>query len=189
MNRSRIFPSLMIAGTSGYVKFAAAGGGMAALLHVGRSSSSSPAQAKLRAPLGRADPARSADYCPPRLRCDGMRPLWGISFAGQNHSRRWRQVGGPRRVSPTVLKSDGPRRSPLLLSIHGTTAKELRPASGRAGATIGASKASRTPECGTLCCRRRGMAALLHVGRSSFSSSFLTGEELRARTIHADGDK
>ena len=105
MNRSRIFPSLMIAGTSGYVKFAAAGGGMAALLHVGRSSSSSPAQAKLRAPLGRADPARSADYCPPRLRCDGMRPLWGISFAGQNHSRRWRQVGGPRRVSPTVLKA------------------------------------------------------------------------------------
>ena len=63
--------------------------------------------------------------------------------------------------------------------------EELRPASGRAGAAIGASRASRTPECGTLCCRRRGMAALLHVGRSSFSSSFLT----LVRTIHAAGDK
>ena len=112
-----------------------------------------------------------------------------FSFASQNHSRRWRQVGGPRRVSPTVLKAAGPRRSPLLLSIRGTTTEELRPASGRAGAAIGASRASRTPECGTLCCRRRGMAALLHVGRSSFSSSFLTREELRVRTIHADGDK
>ena len=108
-----------------------------------------------------------------------------FSFASQNHSRRWRQVGGPRRVSPTVLKAAGPRRSPLLLSIRGTTTEELRPASGRAGAAIGASKASRTPECGTLCCRRRGMAALLHVGRSSFSSSFLT----LVRTIHAAGDK
>ena len=67
--------------------------------------------------------------------------------------------------------------------------EELRAASGRAGAAIGASRASRTPECGTLCCRRRGMAALLHVGRSSFSSSFLTREELRVRTIHAAGDK
>ena len=150
--------------------------------------------------MGRADPARSADYgheggggrAPRRIRqsrsChrreqsfahsgvrhallppegDGSSAPCGaelfflFSYAGraasQNHSRRWRQVGGPRRVSPTVLKSDGPRRSPLLLSIHGTTAKELRPASGRAGATIGASKASRTPECGTLCCRLRGM--------------------------------
>ena len=112
-----------------------------------------------------------------------------FSFASQNHSRRWRQVGGPRRVSPTVLKAAGPRRTPLLLSIHGTTAEELRPASGRAGAAIGASRASRTPECGTLCCRRREMAALLHAGRSSFSSSFLTREELRVRTIHAAGDK
>jgi hypothetical protein len=33
-----------------------------------------------------------------------------------------------------------------------------------------------------------GDGALLHVGRSS-SSSFLTQEELRARTIHAAGDK
>ena len=63
--------------------------------------------------------------------------------------------------------------------------EELRPASGRAGAAIGASRASRTPECGTLCCRRRGMAALLHVGRSSFSSSFLT----LVKAIHAAGDK
>ena len=113
----------------------------------------------------------------------------GFSFASQNHSRRWRQVGGPRRVSPTVLKAAGPRRSPLLHSSRGTTTDELRTASGRAGATIGASKASRTPECGTLCCRLRGMVALLHVGRSSFSSSFLTREEQRARTIHAAGDK
>jgi hypothetical protein len=45
----------------------------------------------------------------------------------------------------------------------------LRAASGRAGATIGASKASRTPECGTLCCRQRGMEALLHAVRSSSS--------------------
>jgi len=37
------------------------------------------------------------------------------------------------------------------------TQEELRPTSGRAGATIGASKASRTPECGTLCCRLREM--------------------------------
>ena len=32
-----------------------------------------------------------------------MRLLRGFSFASQNHSRRWRQVGGPRRVSPTDL--------------------------------------------------------------------------------------
>ena len=84
----------------------------------------------------------------------------------RNHSRRWRQVGGPRRVSPTVLKSAEPRRSPLLLSIHGTTAEELRAASGRAGAAVGASRASRTPGCGTLCCSLRRMTALLHAGRN-----------------------
>jgi hypothetical protein len=38
------------------------------------------------------------------------------------------------------------------------------------GAAIGASRASRTPECGTLCCRQWGMAALLHAGRSSSSA-------------------
>jgi hypothetical protein len=48
--------------------------------------------------------------------------------------------------------------------------KKLRPASGRAGAAIGASRASRSPECGTLCCRQRQMDALLHAVRSSFSS-------------------
>ena len=37
------------------------------------------------------------------------------------------------------------------------TQEELRPKSGRAGAAIGASKASRSPECGTLCCRQWGM--------------------------------
>ena len=37
------------------------------------------------------------------------------------------------------------------------TQEELRATSGRAGAAIGASRASRTPECGTLCCRQRGM--------------------------------
>ena len=45
--------------------------------------------------------------------------------------------------------------------------KTLRTASGRAGAATGASRASRTPECGTLCCRLGRMDALLHVGRSS----------------------
>ena len=65
-----------------------------------------------------------------------MRLIRGFSFTSQNHSRRWRQVGGPGRVSPTVLKVAGPRRSPLLLSIHGTTTEELRTASGKAGAAL-----------------------------------------------------
>jgi hypothetical protein len=30
---------------------------------------------------------------------------WEFSSACLNHSRRWRQVGGPRRVSPTVLRA------------------------------------------------------------------------------------
>jgi hypothetical protein len=49
--------------------------------------------------------------------------------------------------------------------------QKLRPASGRAGATLGASRASRSPEFGTLCCRQWRMAALLHAARSSSSSS------------------
>jgi hypothetical protein len=48
--------------------------------------------------------------------------------------------------------------------IYGTIVEELRSASGRAGAAVGASRASCSPGCGTLCCRRRGMGALLHVG-------------------------
>ena len=38
---------------------------------------------------------------------------------------------------------------------------------------LGASRASRTPECGTLCCRPRQMEALLHAARSSSSSHLL----------------
>jgi hypothetical protein len=37
-----------------------------------------------------------------RVRCDEMRLLRKFSYACRNHSRRWRQVGGPRRVSPTT---------------------------------------------------------------------------------------
>ncbi len=33
---------------------------------------------------------------------------------------------------------------------------------------MGASRASRTPECGTLCCRQWRMEALLHAARSLF---------------------
>jgi hypothetical protein len=52
--------------------------------------------------------------------------------------------------------------------------KTLRTASGRAGAAEGASRASRTPECGMLCCRRGGWmlcsmwrGALLFAGRDA----------------------
>jgi hypothetical protein len=52
-------------------------------------------------------------------------------------------------VSPTRIQNGCQDR----ISSLSLTYEELRPASGRAGAAIGASRASRTPECGTLCCR------------------------------------
>jgi hypothetical protein len=45
----------------------------------------------------------------------------------------------------------------------------------------GASKASRTPECGTLCCRQRWMDALLHAVRSSSSFGGAVAEHLPLR--------
>jgi len=54
---------------------------------------------------------------------------------------RWADHGGS---ALPFLWSAGPLRSPLLLSIHGASAEELRPAFGRAGTTIGASRACRT---------------------------------------------
>ncbi len=50
---------------------------------------------------------------------------------------------------------------------EGDEEEELRAASGRAGAAVGASRASRTLECGTFYCRLRGMEALLHGAWSS----------------------
>ena len=47
--------------------------------------------------------------------------------------------------------------TPTIIQKGAPSAEELRPTSGRAGATLGASRASRTPECGTLCCRLRAL--------------------------------
>jgi hypothetical protein len=54
---------------------------------------------------GRADPPWSAEFGLEGETIDGMGLIREFSFAGQDHSRRWRQVGGPRRVSPTVLRA------------------------------------------------------------------------------------
>ena len=62
---------------------------------------------------------------------------WTIHAAGD----KWADRGGRRFVFPFTAQPQ----------------EELRAASGRAGAAIGASRASRTPECGTLCCRQWGM--------------------------------
>jgi hypothetical protein len=43
----------------------------------------------------------------------------------------------------------------LFLLFQAPEDEELRATSGRAGATAGASRASRSPDCGTLCCRSR----------------------------------
>jgi hypothetical protein len=50
---------------------------------------------------GRADPLRSADFGPEAEAADEMRLLRECSFASLGNSRRWRQVGGARRPSPT----------------------------------------------------------------------------------------
>ncbi len=57
---------------------------------------------------------RGRPTLPLRVRCDEMKLLRKFSSACPNHSRRWRQVGGPRRVSPTVLKSAEPAKGRAL---------------------------------------------------------------------------
>ena len=56
-----------------------------------------------------------------------MRLLRGFSVASQNHSRRWRQVGGPRRVSPTTdhrpPKITRDRNNQNILALEITSAK------------------------------------------------------------------
>ena len=60
--------------------------------------------------------------------------------------------------------------------------EEFRAPVGRVGAAVGAGRALRTPECGTLCCRQRWMEALLQVARSSSSIHLMkpAGIDLRA---------
>jgi hypothetical protein len=55
-----------------------------------------------------------------RARCDGAGFLREFSSASRNHSRRWRQVGGPRRVSPTILRSAGVQEALLPISKKAT---------------------------------------------------------------------
>ena len=77
----------------------------------------------------------------------------------------------PTEVEPYPIRRSRRAHERAELFFLSSNTEELRAASGRAGAAIGASRASRTPECGTLCCRLRGMEALLHAGQSSSSAS------------------